>query len=34
MSYTDQPDRKDVIIGLALAGIMAFLLIIYVAAPV
>ena len=34
MNYTDQPDRKDVIMGLVLAGIMAILLIIYVVAPV
>jgi hypothetical protein len=34
MSYTDPPDRSDVIMGIALAAIIAFLLIIYVAAPV
>jgi hypothetical protein len=33
MSY-NEPDRKDVISGIALAVIMAFFLIIYVAAPV
>jgi hypothetical protein len=34
MSYYEQPDRGAVVSGIALAVIMAFFLIIYVAAPV
>lgn len=34
MSYYDEPDRGAVISGIALVVIMAFFLIIYVAAPV